>query len=49
MNTTKQVRKTIACIIDIKDKYQRKEFYTALTLKTPSKSEITKGNFFPET
>jgi len=49
MNATKQVRKTIACIIDINDKYQRKEFYTPLTLKMLSKSAITKGNFFPET
>ena len=49
MNTTKQARKTIACIIDINDKYQRKEFYTPLTLKMLSKLEITKWKFFPGT
>ena len=49
MNTTKKARKKIACIIAIHDKYQRKEFYAPLPLKKLSKSEITKGNFFPET
>ena len=46
MNTTKKASKQIACIIAINDKYQRKEFYTALTLKLLSKVEITVVHFF---